>query len=119
MIDYGYADMRLISFYSIEYGKYVDALEAGRKDEAAIRKIRCDALRDLIGIEAREGPDMTERKARAFDILNDTLFGYGDVLLIAGKNPRLVINNESGTEISITDAAAKAMLEAGIPEYVD
>lgn len=117
MMDYGNADRRLIAFYSREYGRYVDALEAGHKDAAAILKIRCDALRELIAIEAREGADRTEGKARAFDVLNDTLFGYGDVLLIAGKNPRLVINNESGTEISITDAAAKAMLEAGIPEW--
>lgn len=116
MIDYGNADMRLISFYSIEYGKYVDALEANRKDEAAIRKIRCDALRELIGIEAREGPDMTKRKARAFDVINDALFGYGDVLLKGGRAPQLVINNEEGTEVSITEEAAKALREAGIQE---
>lgn len=119
MTDYGNADRRLIAFYGLEYGRYVDALEADRKDEAAIRKIRCDALRELIAAEAGEGPDTTEGKARAFDILNDALFGYGDVLLVGGRDPRLVINNLEGTEVSITEAAAKALKKAGIPEYVD
>lgn len=117
MMDYGNADRRLVSFYSREYGKYVDALEANRKDEAAIRKIRCDALRELIEAEAKEGPDRTERKARAFDVMNDALFGYGDVLLKGGRAPQLVINNEEGTEISITEEAARVLKEAGIPEW--
>ena len=117
MTDCGNADRRLVAFHSSEYGKYVDALEAGRKDEAAIRKIRCDALRELMAIEAEEGPDRTERKARAFDVVNDALFGYGDVLLKGGRAPQLVINNEEGTEVSITEAAAKALREAGVQEW--
>lgn len=93
MTDCGNADRRLVAFHSSEYGKYVDALEA------------------------EEGPDRTERKARAFDVVNDALFGYGDVLLKGGRAPQLVINNEEGTEVSITEAAAKALREAGVQEW--
>lgn len=117
MTDFGNADRRLVAFYGVEYGKYCDTLEEGLKDAAAIRKVRCDVLRELIKKEAHETRDATEAKAKAFDILNETLFGYGDVLLKTGRAPCLTINNEPGTEVSITGAAAKALLEAGVPEW--
>lgn len=116
-MDLGNADRRLVSSYNKEHGKYVDALEADRKDGATIRKIRCDAPRELIEAEAKEGPDRTEAKARALDVLSDALFGYGDVLLKGGRAPQLVINNEEGTEVSITEEAARILKEAGIPEW--
>ena len=58
-----------------------------------------------------------KEESAALEVLVDSLFEYGDVLFDpdSPSGPSLVINNESGTEISLTKEQAEALLSVGVP----
>ena len=53
----------------------------------------------------------------ALDILINSLFEYGDILFDPDgpHGPSLIINNEFGTEISLTKKQAEVLHNAGVP----
>lgn len=55
----------------------------------------------------------------ALDTLIKSLFEFGDILFDPdGLNgPSLIINNEIGTEISLTEGQAKALMAVGVPTF--
>lgn len=57
----------------------------------------------------------------ALDTLIKSLFEFGDILFDPdGLNgPSLIINNERGTEISLTKKQAEALLNVGVPCFAD
>ena len=57
----------------------------------------------------------------ALDTLIKSLFEFGDILFNPdGLNgPSLIINNERGTEISLTKKQAEALLNVGVPCFAD
>lgn len=56
----------------------------------------------------------SKEESAALDALIDSLFEYGDVIFDP-DGPSLIINNESGTEISLTEEQAEALLNVGVP----
>lgn len=62
-----------------------------------------------------------KEESAALEVLVSSLFEYGDVLFDPdGPNgPSLIINNESGTEISLTKKQAEALLNVGVPCFAD
>ena len=60
----------------------------------------------------------TEGEA-ALQVLIDALFEFGDILFEPdGPNgPSLVVNNESGTEISLTESRSNILKAAGVPAF--
>lgn len=62
-----------------------------------------------------------KEESAALEVLVDSLFEYGDVLFDPNgpHGPSLIINNESGTEISLTKKQAEALLNVGVPCFVD
>ena len=60
----------------------------------------------------------TEKEA-ALQILIEALFEFGDVLFEPdGPNgPSLVVNNEPGTEISLTESQSDILKAAGVPAF--
>lgn len=59
----------------------------------------------------------SQEKSAALNVLINSLFEYGDVMFDpdAPSGPSLVINNELGTEISLTPAQSEALETAGVP----
>ena len=53
----------------------------------------------------------------ALDVLINSLFEYGDILFDPDgpHGPSLIINNEFGTEISLTKKQAEILRNAGVP----
>lgn len=68
---------------------------------------------------ALSGQAAPREESAALDALVDSLFEYGDVLFDPdGPNgPSLTINNEIGTEISLTEGQAKALMAVGVPTF--
>jgi len=62
-----------------------------------------------------ENESRASRDGLALETLISSLFLYGDILFEDGDDPKLVVNNADRTEISLTEAGAKALREAGIP----
>lgn len=62
-----------------------------------------------------ENESRASRDRLALETLISSLFLYGDILFEDGDDPKLVVNNADGTEISLTEAGARALREAGIP----
>ena len=62
-----------------------------------------------------ENKSRASRDRLALNTLFSSLFLYGDILFEDGDDPKLVVNNADGTEISLTEAGARALREAGIP----
>ena len=62
-----------------------------------------------------ENKSRASRDRLALNTLFSSLFLYGDILFEDGDDPKLVVNNADGTEISLTKAGARALREAGIP----
>lgn len=62
-----------------------------------------------------------KEESAALEVLVSSLFEYGDVLFDPDgpHGPSLIINNERGTEISLTKKQAKALLNVGVPCFVD
>lgn len=62
-----------------------------------------------------------KKESIALDILINSLFEYGDVLFDPHNplGPSLVINNEFGTEISLTEKQAEVLQNAGVPCYME
>ena len=58
-----------------------------------------------------------KEESAALEVLVDSLFEYGDVLFDPNGpyGPSLIINNELGTEISLTKKQAEALLNVGVP----
>ena len=56
-----------------------------------------------------------KKESAALDVLINSLFEYGDILLDSPLGPSLIINNELGTEISLTKKQAEALLNVGVP----
>jgi hypothetical protein len=61
----------------------------------------------------------TTEKEAALQILIEALFEFGDILFKPdGQNgPSLVVNNESGTEISLTESQSDILRAAGVPVF--
>lgn len=88
-------------------------------DEGKIVTIRKDERGYLV-------TDITDQvthkeESAALEVLVDSLFEYGDVLFDPNgpHGPSLIINNEPSTEISLTKKQAKALLNVGVPCFVD
>lgn len=62
-----------------------------------------------------------KKESAALDILITSLFEYGDILFDPDNplGPSLVINNEFGTEISLTKQQAEVLLSAGVPCFTE
>ena len=62
-----------------------------------------------------------KEESAALEVLVDSLFEYGDVLFDPDgpHGPSLIINNEPSTEISLTKKQAEALLNVGVPCFVD
>ena len=62
-----------------------------------------------------------KEESAALEVLVDSLFEYGDVLFDPNgpHGPSLIINNEPSTEISLTKKQAEALLNVGVPCFVD
>ena len=62
-----------------------------------------------------------KEESAALEVLISSLFEYGDVLFDPdGPNgPLLIINNAPNTEISLTKKQADALLNVGVPCFVD
>lgn len=62
-----------------------------------------------------------KEESAALEVLVDSLFEYGDVLFDPNNphGPSLIINNEPSTEISLTKKQAEALLNVGVPCFVD
>lgn len=62
-----------------------------------------------------------KEESAALEVLVDSLFEYGDVLFDPdGLNgPSLIINNERGTEISLTEERAEILRNVGVPCFAD
>lgn len=62
-----------------------------------------------------------KEESAALEVLVDSLFEYGDVLFDPNNHhgPSLIINNEPSTEISLTKKQAEALLNVGVPCFVD
>ena len=58
-----------------------------------------------------------KKESAALDVLINSLFEYGDILFDTDSplGPSLIINNELGTEISLTKKQAEALLNVGVP----
>lgn len=58
-----------------------------------------------------------KEESAALDALIDSLFEYGDVIFDPDNpnGPSLIINNESGTKISLTEEQAEALQNVGVP----
>ena len=65
--------------------------------------------------ESEENESRASRDRSALDTIISSLFLCGDILFEDGDDPKLVVNNADGTEISLTKAGARALREAGIP----
>lgn len=63
----------------------------------------------------KKNESRASRDRLALDTIISSLFLCGDIIFEDGDDPRLVVNNADGTEISLTEAGAKALREAGIP----
>ena len=88
-------------------------------DEGKIVTIRKDERGYLV-------TDITDQvtykeESAALEVLVDSLFEYGDVLFDPDgpHGPSLIINNEPSTEISLTKKQAEALLNVGVPCFVD
>lgn len=62
-----------------------------------------------------------KEESAALEVLVDSLFEYGDVLFDPNgpHGPSLIINNERGTEISLTKKQAEALLNVGVPCFAN
>ena len=62
-----------------------------------------------------------KEESAALEVLVDSLFEYGDVLFDPNGpyGPSLIINNEPSTDISLTKKQAEALLNVGVPCFVD
>lgn len=66
-------------------------------------------------MDPKKNESRASRDGLALETLISSLFLCGDILFEDGDDPRLVVNNADGTEISLTEAGARALREAGIP----
>ena len=60
----------------------------------------------------------SKEESAALEVLVDSLFEYGDILFDP-NGPSLIINNAPNTEISLTKKQAEALLNVGVPCFVD
>lgn len=62
-----------------------------------------------------------KEESAALEVLVDSLFEYGDVLFDPNgpRGPSLIINNERGTEISLTEERAEILRNVGVPCFAD
>lgn len=62
-----------------------------------------------------------KEESAALEVLVDSLFEYGDVLFDPNNphGPSLIINNERGTEISLTEERAEILRNVGVPYFAD
>lgn len=62
-----------------------------------------------------------KEESAALEVLVDSLFEYGDVLFDPNNphGPSLIINNERGTEISLTEERAEILRNVGVPCFAD
>ena len=69
----------------------------------------------------RKRPAPRAEEAAALQVLINSLFEFGDVLFEPdGPNgPSLVVNNEPGTEISLTESQSDILKAAGVPTFRD
>lgn len=88
-------------------------------DEGKIVTIRKDERGYLV-------TDITDQvtykeESAALEVLVDSLFEYGDVLFDPNNphGPSLIINNERGTEISLTEERAEILRNVGVPCFAD
>ena len=98
-------------------------------DEGKIVTIRKDEkgyaveINDLVDSSCTDVTDRVTYKeeSAALEVLVDSLFEYGDVLFDPDSphGPSLIINNEPSTEISLTKKQAEALLNVGVPCFVD
>lgn len=68
--------------------------------------------------DAKSAAPRTEKEA-ALRVLIEALFEFGDILFEPdGPNgPSLVVNNEPGTEISLTESQSNILKAAGVPVF--
>ena len=93
-------------------------------DEGKIVTIRKDEKGYLVEVnDLVDSSDQVTYKeeSAALEVLVDSLFEYGDVLFDPNNphGPSLIINNEPSTEISLTKKQAEALLNVGVPCFVD
>lgn len=102
----------ILIFVGITISKYKSESESESKSES----IGGNALRRKEKhMATEENESRASRDRLALNTLFSSLFLYGDILFEDGDDPKLVVNNADGTEISLTEAGAKALREAGIP----
>ena len=90
-------------------------------DEGKVVTIRKDEKGYLVEVnDLVDSSDQVtcKEESAALEVLVDSLFEYGDVLFDP-TGPSLIINNEPSTEISLTKKQAEALLNVGVPCFVD
>ena len=104
----------ILIFVGITISKYKSESES--ESESKSESIGGNALRRKEKYMAtEENKSRASRDRLALNTLFSSLFLYGDILFEDGDDPKLVVNNADGTEISLTKAGARALREAGIP----
>ena len=93
-------------------------------DEGKIVTIRKDEKGYLVEVnDLVDSSDQVtcKEESAALEVLVSSLFEYGDVLFDPDgpHGPSLIINNEPSTEISLTKKQAEALLNVGVPCFVD
>lgn len=82
--------------------------------------------KDEKGYFVKDIADITDQvtykeESAALEVLVSSLFEYGYVLFDPNNphGPSLIINNERGTEISLTEERAEILRNVGVPCFVD